>query len=194
LELKNLIVADWDQIVNEPRHWVPLPRSPTIASILETFLATKRDQRRDQLGKWEELVEALSTYFDVALPKVLLYRQEREQYERYKPTPDASGPPPSAIYGAEHLLRLLTILPTLLTHTNLDSGEVPQVQSKLADFLRFLVRHQADLFLRHYVLRETVLGGFAAVNDRGRGRSTHVRGHSHGRGHSSRCTRSQGRG
>jgi len=166
-ELKNIIVADWDQIVNEPRHWVPLPRTPTIASVLETFLATKREQRRDQLGKWEEFVEALRTYFDVALPKVLLYRQEREQYERHKPAPGADGPLPSAVYGAEHLLRLLTRLPTLLIHSDLNSQEMPQVQTKLTDFLRFLVRHQADIFLKHYVLRETVLGGRKTRHGRG---------------------------
>lgn len=167
-ELKNIMVADWNQIVNEPRHWVPLPRTPTITRIFEAFLATKREQRRDQLGKWEELIEALRTYFDTALPKILLYRQEREQYECHKPLEDANSPLPSALYGAEHLLRLLTRLPTLLAHTDLNPEEVPQIQAKLGDFLRFLVRHQDDLFLGQYVLRETVLGGRKGIRGRGR--------------------------
>lgn len=49
-----------------------------------------------------EIVKGLRCYFDKALPIMLLYKSEREQYE------DSMGADvsPSSVYGAEHLLRL----------------------------------------------------------------------------------------
>lgn len=51
-----------------------------------------------------EILNGLRSYFDKALPAMLLYRQEREQYA--EAVPEDSPVPPSFIYGAEHLLRL----------------------------------------------------------------------------------------
>lgn len=58
------------------------------------------DYRKDEsIG---EIVKGLICYFDKALPVMLLYKSERQQYEELMIN-DVS---PSSIYGAEHLLRL----------------------------------------------------------------------------------------
>lgn len=49
-----------------------------------------------------EVLNGLRGYFDRALPSILLYKKERQQY-REAITDNIS---PSSIYGAEHLLRL----------------------------------------------------------------------------------------
>lgn len=50
----------------------------------------------------EEILKGLRCYFDNALPVMLLYNNERKQYEETV-SGDVS---PSSVYGAEHLLRL----------------------------------------------------------------------------------------
>lgn len=50
----------------------------------------------------EEVSRGLSGYFDQALPAMLLYEGERQQYQALS----AEHIPPSTVYGAEHLLRL----------------------------------------------------------------------------------------
>lgn len=49
-----------------------------------------------------EIMKGLRCYFDKALPAMLLYKSERQQYT-YAIRDDVS---PSMVYGAEHLLRL----------------------------------------------------------------------------------------
>ena len=127
-ELKELLVLDWEQITTEPKKWVPLPRTPSVANILEELLESKQKHTVDQKRKWAEVVGALLTYFDKALPKLLLYPTERDQFENHKGAP-------SAVYGAEHLLRLFTKLPTLLVKTDLGPAEVTQLQAKLGQVL-----------------------------------------------------------
>lgn len=50
----------------------------------------------------EEILKGLRCYFDKALPVMLLYNNERKQYEESV----SGGVSPSTVYGAEHLLRL----------------------------------------------------------------------------------------
>lgn len=54
----------------------------------------------------EEIMKGLSCYFDKALPVMLLYKNEHQQYQEACP----ANAFPSAIYGAEHLLRLFGML------------------------------------------------------------------------------------
>lgn len=50
----------------------------------------------------KEIVDGLRCYFDKALPAMLLYKEERQQYKEVI----ADNVSPSGVYGAEHLLRL----------------------------------------------------------------------------------------
>lgn len=61
-----------------------------------------------------EIVKGLICYFDKALPAMLLYKSERQQYEELIVN-DVS---PSSVYGAEHLLRLFGNTDCFLVLTN----------------------------------------------------------------------------
>ena len=202
-------------ITQEPRKWVPLPRNPNVVQIIDEFLQVKRDGQgaarakpktagghadggsttaldaedaaadgdanagraggddgadsgearagealSDRLERWQQLLDALRTYFDKALPLMLLYRHEREQYERLVASRcDASGAEfsPATAYGAEHLLRLFTKLPAILgASSNISPPQANQLQIKLGDFLKFLQKNQERFFLPHYELVETL--------------------------------------
>ena len=67
---------------------------------------------------------------------------------------------PSQVYGGEHLLRLLTKLPTLLVKTDLSPNELSMLQTKLGDFLKHLAKYKDTIFLDHYQLREAHLGPY----------------------------------
>ena len=205
-------------ITQEPRKWVPLPRNPNVVQIIDEFLQVKRDGQgaarakpktagghadggsttaldaedaaadgdanagraggddgadsgearagealSDRLERWQQLLDALRTYFDTAWPLMLLYRHEREQYERLVASRcDASGAEfsPATAYGAEHLLRLLAKLPVLLVKTDLAPGELPQLAAKLGALVDHLAKRRGGLFLDHYELREAHLGAY----------------------------------
>jgi mortality factor 4-like protein 1 len=96
-----------------------VPRTPNVSQILDLFsehLAKKQSvQESVSRAKFNEAVLGLKAYFDKALGSLLLYRFERPQYravlEDY-PMLDLS-----AIYGLEHLLRLIGTLTLTLTLT-----------------------------------------------------------------------------
>lgn len=77
----DVLVTEWLQVTQSPRHWVPLPRVPSCADVLAKFAMTKAST--PGAVAWAELAAGLRAYFDATLPKLLLYRQEREQYDKF---------------------------------------------------------------------------------------------------------------
>jgi len=59
-----------------------------------------------------DFVVGLEAYFNIALPRLLLYRQERHQYANFLRNGMLK---PSELYGGWHLLRLLVKLPGFMT-------------------------------------------------------------------------------
>lgn len=53
-----------------------------------------------------EILKGLREYFDKALPAMLLYKKERQQYQEVV----KDNISPSTVYGAEHLLRLFGMI------------------------------------------------------------------------------------
>lgn len=145
--LKKQLVDDWE-FITQMGKLVKLPRSPSAEEILKKYIdfKTKRDGiLEDPL---EEVLNGLRSYFNKALPAILLYPQERAQYA--SAVPEGSTISPSSIYGAEHLLRLFVKLSELLVYTNMEHEALTQLQQKLADFLKFLQRNQGSFFLTSY--------------------------------------------
>lgn len=60
-------------------------------------------------------MKGIRCYFDKALPVLLLYNKEREQYHEVV----VDNVSPSTIYGAEHLLRLFGTSRIALPHPHL---------------------------------------------------------------------------
>nr|GEX20143.1 protein MRG1 [Tanacetum cinerariifolium] len=135
---------------------VKLPCSPNVDDILTLYLDHRSnidDRAYDSAG---ELMSGLRCYFDKALPAMLLYKCERQQYEEAT----ANGMSPSKIYGAEHLLRLFVKLPEILYYANIEEETLIELQHKLQDFLKFLKKKKNN-FLSAY---ET-LGGASTITD-----------------------------
>ena len=71
-DLRLVVSHDWEQITGAPCHWAPLPRTPCVADLLQTYVATKR-QGGIHGQAWRDFGAGLVHYFDEALPRLLLY-------------------------------------------------------------------------------------------------------------------------
>lgn len=80
-----------------------------------------------------DLVEGLKSYFNKALPLILLYKSERSQYEKFQNSITSS------IYGAEHFLRLFVKLPELLQdYKGMTNKELQLLMRSFLDILNFV--------------------------------------------------------
>ncbi|KAK6923090.1 MRG domain [Dillenia turbinata] len=143
--LKKQLIEDFE-FVNQQDKLVKLPRSPSIDDILAKYheYRLKKDtMTADSVG---EILKGLRCYFDKALPVLLLYKKERQQYQEFV----VDNISPSAIYGAEHLLRLFVKLPELLAYVNIEEDTLVHLQQKLLDFLKYLHKNQNAFFLSDY--------------------------------------------
>ncbi|KAK4766794.1 hypothetical protein SAY87_008436 [Trapa incisa] len=145
LTLKKQLVDDWEFVTQQDK-LVKLPRSPTVDNILTSYLDYKSKKDVMIIDSIGEVLKGLRCYFDKALPAMLLYKKERQQYkEAVAPTES-----PSTIYGAEHLLRLFVKLPELLAQVNIEEETLTRLQQKLVDFLKFLQKNQSTFFISAY--------------------------------------------
>ena len=89
------------------------------------------------------ILSGLQIYFDKALGSNLLYRFERLQYsdirKRYWTGQDVvvgvTEKEMSCIYGAEHLLRMLVMLPQMVAQTVLDAESVGIIREYVNELL-----------------------------------------------------------
>lgn len=67
---------------------VPLPRKPCVRQVLSDFIAWKAETCQDMLGVEKEILrdmtDSIISYFDKALGMVLLYKEERAQYNKWR--------------------------------------------------------------------------------------------------------------
>ncbi|KAF5190828.1 Mortality factor 4 like [Thalictrum thalictroides] len=125
---------------------VKLPRSPCVDDIMTKYLDYKTKKDVAITESITEILKGLRTYFDKALPVMLLYKKELQQYQEAI----EDNKSPSAVYGAEHLLRLFVKLPEILAHANIDEETLTQLLQNLHDFLKFLQKSQSTFFLSTY--------------------------------------------
>ncbi|KAJ2481908.1 Esa1p-associated factor [Coemansia sp. RSA 2131] len=152
--LKAQLVDDWERVTKD-RLLVPVPRSPTVAQMLEQYQEhrraskdKRRPARRDDDEIVDEIIDGLKVYFDKALGNILLYRFERYQYKQMlEQFPERN---PAEIYGCEHLLRLFVQLPNLITHTNMDDDAVLLLKDHLGDILKYMHKFSKALFASEY--------------------------------------------
>lgn len=144
--LQRQLVDDWEFITKDHR-LVPLPRNPTVESVLQKWVSNRR-QTSDKATK--EVAEALQTYFDAALSKLLLYRFERQQYVDFFHNKKEAPPLPSAVYGAEHLLRLLHKLPYMLESTAVDKEKMQAIAERANELAKYMLKNGRILFLTEY--------------------------------------------
>ncbi|KAG5030738.1 hypothetical protein JHK82_014343 [Glycine max] len=179
--LKKQLVDDCEFITHLGK-LVKLPRTPNVKGILKNYFDYRLKKCGSMGDSVEEIMKGLSCYFDKALPVMLLYKNEHQQYQEACP----ANVFPSAIYGAEHLLRLFdgsvvimpfvdskmlalwvqacmslllyahVKLPELLFHASIEEKTLVELQAHLIDFLRFLQKNQSTFFLSTYHVAEGI--------------------------------------
>lgn len=153
--LQRVLVDDWENVTKEMK-LVPLPRAITVDGVLQRWVSNRR-QTVDKATK--EVAEALLIYFNASLSKILLYRFERQQYEKFFHSAQNDGgndgtanrpPPPTEVYGAEHLLRLLLKLPFIMETGKIPKDKIRIIADKVNDLYKYLVKNSRVLFLLEY--------------------------------------------
>mmetsp|Transcript_1364 Transcript_1364/g.4093 ORF Transcript_1364/g.4093 Transcript_1364/m.4093 type:complete len:313 (-) Transcript_1364:1457-2395(-) len=145
--LKKQLIDDWEFITKEQK-LVPLPRDPTVSAILSAWLQSKsRRGIADRASR--EVADGLREYFDAALGTMLLYKFERSQYNHYAHS-GKNELKPSKLYGAEHLLRLIVKLPTLLEKAKVEQSKLNSIAEKVNEIAKFLHKNGRIVFLPEY--------------------------------------------
>ncbi|KAJ5988039.1 Chromatin modification-related protein eaf3 [Penicillium waksmanii] len=154
--LKALIVDDWERVTKNSSV-VKLPAEKTIRQIFQDWRdeeEPKRKGSRIDMDVLDEVVAGMMEYFDKMLDKLLLYRYERPQFRTLrKKTQHESGPGngPVDVYGAEHLIRLFSLLPELLAQTNMDLQSTQRLREELSKFSLWLSKNSEKYFRTEYV-------------------------------------------
>ncbi|KAJ7076036.1 MRG-domain-containing protein [Mycena belliarum] len=159
-QIKAKLVDDWETVTRDSK-LVALPRSPTVQELLKEFEAylkeTKPPQLKDPMVLAPTVVSGLLVYFDRSLANHLLYRFERPQYttirQRYitgQAVVIGQEKEMSEIYGAEHLLRMLVTLPTMIAQSTLDAESTDIIRDYVNELLAWMLQEQSRLFQPEY--------------------------------------------
>jgi mortality factor 4-like protein 1 len=144
--VKLKLIEDWERISREKK-LAPLPRNPSIATLLEDFQMAKA-RRTSHERLYGEVCDGVRAYFNQALPTILLYKFERRQHREAKENHRTQQP--VEYYGAEHLLRLFVKLPELLARCNMQKEHLTVLVSKLAELLKFIISNKAKYLSAEY--------------------------------------------
>ncbi|CAA0840677.1 Protein MRG1 [Striga hermonthica] len=155
--LKKQLVND-QECITHLGQLVKLPRSPSVCEILNKYSDYRVKKDGVIVETVVEIISGLRCYFDKALPAMLLYKEEREQYKQVI----ADNTPPSCIYGAEHFLRLFVKLPEMLSSVYIEMETFQDLQQILMDFLKFLMINRSAFFITNY---QNWGGSFTAVKE-----------------------------
>lgn len=138
-KLKCMLVDDWE-LMTKDHKLIDLDTAVPVRQLLEDFYEyQKKKVNKDMQRTVKEAVDGLAVYFDKQLRFNLLYRFERLQYSQHlekDPTLNATD-----LYGVEHLLRLLVILPAQIAQTNANSITVNTLMAQMRDLSKFIDEH-----------------------------------------------------
>ncbi|KAJ7730901.1 MRG-domain-containing protein [Mycena maculata] len=167
-QIKTKLVDDWETVTKDNK-LVSLPRSPTVDELLKEFeayiLTTKPAHLKDPTVLAPTVTSGLQVYFDRSLANHLLYRFERPQYTavrvKYITGQDVivgQEKEMSEIYGAEHLLRMLVTLPTMIAQSSLDPESTDIVRDYVNELLAWLLQEQSRFFQAEYAAEHASIG------------------------------------
>lgn len=148
VRLKSLLVDDWEYVTKDKKI-CQLP-SPTVTvdqalSSYEIAMSRKLESPALQ-SQLSEYCCGLRLYFERSLPILLLYRLERLQYDEVLKKQKFKDVPFSQIYGPIHLLRLLSVLPELISTTTTDAQSCQLIIKQTESLFEWLVVNIEDLF------------------------------------------------
>lgn len=144
MKLKSILVDDWESITKEKKI-IKLPCNRTVNSILDDYEAEQlSDPENNSLvfqSQLNEYCQGLKLYFNETLPRLLLYRLERLQYDNYLKEHLKETMEVSAVYGSVHLLRLISLLPELISTTTMDPQSCQLIIKQTENLLIWMVLH-----------------------------------------------------
>jgi len=158
--LKVTLVDDWEAVTKN-NQIVTLPRKPTVEELLQEFetyvTETQPAHLRDPKVLIRTITSGIQIYFDRSLGSNLLYRFERPQYADVR-RQYITGPKVivgqekdmSAVYGAEHLLRMLVSLPQMIANSTMDPESVALVKDYVNELLAWMVKERDRIFQLQY--------------------------------------------
>ncbi|KIY49862.1 MRG-domain-containing protein [Fistulina hepatica ATCC 64428] len=158
--LKVRLVDDWEAVTKN-NQLVTVPKEPSVEQILAEFEEYVKKEQPSHLREPTVLISSITSglqmYFDRALGSNLLYRFERPQYatvrKRYitgQQVIIGQEHEMSAVYGAEHLLRMIISLPQMVSQSSLDAESVAIVRNYVNEFLLWIERESSRIFQAEY--------------------------------------------
>jgi mortality factor 4-like protein 1 len=149
--LQRRLLDDLDMI--EERKLLPLPRTPCIRQVLDMFVASRGKRSKQEQDEVVEMVQGLTAFFDMALPRMLLFSFESLKYKRVQSEhPDLK---PSQLYGGEHLLRLLMKMPTEMMTAKVTADKAMSLQPRLQELIKFLEKNEGTIMTNEWEPADT---------------------------------------
>lgn len=136
-------LLDEFELVTGSQKTVNLPRHPNVTQILQRFQEYGKKELKCSNSELQLLITGLEEYMDKTLEDFLLYEVEWKIAKKFL---DGGVCCSSAVYGAEHLLRLLIKLPELIPQTSVTQQQAAILDARLHDLLDFLVANRHDFF------------------------------------------------
>ncbi|CAE6471163.1 unnamed protein product [Rhizoctonia solani] len=141
--LKVQLVDDWEAMTKSNR-LVPLPRTPSVQDILTSFkewlpTVMPSSKHRVLATVLPVIIAGLQLYFDKSGQIYCIGLKERREPRDM-----------STIYGAEHLLRLIVNLPSMISQTTMDTESVALLKEYVEYLLQYLVQERERIFLKEY--------------------------------------------
>ncbi|KAG7097035.1 hypothetical protein E1B28_004428 [Marasmius oreades] len=163
--LKVFLVDDWESVTKN-NQLLTLPRSPTVEELLKQFeehvKSSKPPNLRDPDLLANTVVAGLQIYFDRSCGMSLLYRFERPQYASVRKqyitgqtVKYGEEKEMSAVYGAEHLLRMLVSLPQMIANSAMDLESIGLVRDYVNELLRYMEVEKDRIFQKEYETAST---------------------------------------
>ena len=115
--------------------------------IFAEYKKAKENQKDINRLKRSKMIEngiGISHYFNEALPVMLLYKNERKQYNDWdQKNPDIDH---SYVYGFIHLLRLFTRLGYIFSFTPWSDNSIVHLKEQIEDFLGFMQENKDKFY------------------------------------------------
>lgn len=148
VKLKSLLVDDWEYVTKDKKICkIPSPIL-TARQLIEEYemTALKEFESPAQQSQLSEYCAGLKVYFERCLPLLLLYRLERLQYEELLQKEKYANTSVLNLYGPIHLLRLLSILPDLMTTTTMDAQSCQLIVRRTEHLFEWMITNMQRLF------------------------------------------------
>ena len=148
--LSDFLIDDWEYVTKQHK-LVQLPREPTVAGILNAWIATEKNEA--EIPARMEIARGLMDIFNASLGCMLLYRFEREQYNGVKANiiKDKTQFVPAHVYGVEHLIRMLMRIPAIFLNLGIPEPYSHRILAQSDTLLRFIVANGKAFFTEVYV-------------------------------------------